>query len=50
MSNAGLVLALIAVGVVDGALAAAFARHGQSARVGVITQGADIMARFVAKA
>jgi hypothetical protein len=31
------------------ALAAAFERHGQSARVGVVTQGADIMARFVSK-
>jgi hypothetical protein len=31
------------------ALSAAFARHGQSARVGVVTQGADIMARFVSK-
>ncbi len=31
------------------ALSAAFARHGRSARVGVVTQGADIMARFVAK-
>jgi nickel-dependent lactate racemase len=29
------------------ALSAAFERHGQSARVGVVTQGADIMARFV---
>jgi len=31
------------------ALSAALARHGRSARVGVITQGADIMARFVRK-
>jgi nickel-dependent lactate racemase len=31
------------------ALNAAFERHGESARVGVVTQGADIMARFVRK-
>jgi nickel-dependent lactate racemase len=31
------------------ALSAAFERHGQSARVGVVTQGADIMARFVSQ-
>jgi hypothetical protein len=28
------------------ALTAAFERHGHSARIGVVTQGADIMARF----
>jgi nickel-dependent lactate racemase len=31
------------------ALSAAFERHGESARVGVVTQGADIMATFVSK-
>lgn len=31
------------------ALAAAFARHGKEARIGVITAGADIMARFEGK-
>jgi nickel-dependent lactate racemase len=31
------------------ALAAAFARHGKDARIGVITQGADIMATFTLK-
>src|ERR1035437_9741086 len=31
------------------ALTAAFERHGQSARIGVVTQGADIMATFVSK-
>jgi malate/lactate dehydrogenase len=31
------------------ALAAALARHGQKARIGVVTQGADIMATFTRK-
>jgi nickel-dependent lactate racemase len=34
----------------DDALRSALLRHGQSARVGVVTQGADIMATFKAKA
>ncbi len=33
----------------DEALAAALARHGKDARIGVITQGADIMATFTMK-
>jgi len=33
----------------DEALATALARHGSQARVGVVTQGADIMARFTSK-
>jgi nickel-dependent lactate racemase len=33
----------------DEALAAALARHGNGARIGVITQGADIMAKFTTK-
>jgi nickel-dependent lactate racemase len=36
--------------VFDEALQAALLRHGKSARVGVVTQGADIMATFHAKA
>jgi len=31
------------------ALASAFARHGSDARIGVVTQGADIMANFTKK-
>ena len=31
------------------ALAAALARHGKNARIGVVTQGADIMATFTGK-
>jgi nickel-dependent lactate racemase len=31
------------------ALAAALARHGNNARIGVVTQGADIMANFIGK-
>jgi len=31
------------------ALAAALARHGNKARIGVVTQGADIMAKFTKK-
>jgi hypothetical protein len=31
------------------ALAAALARHGSKARIGVVTQGADIMAHFTKK-
>jgi hypothetical protein len=31
------------------ALRTAFARHGRTARVGVVTQGADIMATFVSR-
>jgi len=33
----------------DEALAAALARHGKHARIGVITAGADIMANFTGK-
>ena len=31
------------------ALTAALARHGSAARIGVVTQGADIMANFTRK-
>ncbi|MBI4877386.1 MAG: hypothetical protein HY822_22390, partial [Acidobacteria bacterium] len=31
------------------ALSAALRRHGESARIGVVTQGADVMARFASK-
>jgi lactate racemase len=33
----------------DEALAAALARHGKNARIGVVTAGADVMAKFTGK-
>ncbi len=41
-------IGLAATTDLDGALAAALSRHGRDARIGVVTQGADIMARFEA--
>jgi len=39
-------IGLVATPDFDGALAAALARHGERARIGVVTHGADIVARF----